>query len=101
MLRRCGDAPRFPGKVRALFLTRRRRPEAPGPILEAKGQERRLSRPSGWSAKIRALALKKNNNNKQTKIPSLAGGSETRINPVGVATQKDLSPRGHAATRLQ
>lgn len=72
--------PSVPWESSSPFLTRRRRPEAPGPILEAKGQERRLNGPSGWSAKIRALALEKN---KQTKIQSPAGGCGTRINPVG------------------
>lgn len=61
--------PSVPRESSSPFLTRRRQPEAPGPILEARGQERRLKRPSGWSAKIRALAFKKN---KQTKIQSPA-----------------------------
>lgn len=74
---RGGDAraprgrPSVPRESSSPFLTRRRQPEAPGPILEARGQERRLKRPSGWSAKIRALAFKKKN--KQTKIQSPAG----------------------------
>lgn len=65
--------PSVPRESSSPFLTRKRQPEAPGPILEARGQERRLKRPSGWSAKIRALALKKKKINKQTKIQSPAG----------------------------
>lgn len=48
--------PSVPRESSSPFLTRKRQPEAPGPILVARGQERRLKRPSGWSAKIRALA---------------------------------------------
>lgn len=91
--------PSVPRESSSPFLTRRRQPEAPGPILEAKGQERRLKRPSGWSAKIRALAFKKKINKQKSRVLLAAAG--TRINPVGLATQKDLCPRGPAATRLQ
>lgn len=93
MRRRRGDTPQFPGKVRALFLTRRRRPEAPGPALEARGRK------EGFRLECtdKGISLKKINKNK--KIQSRAGGFGARINSVGVATQEDLSPRGPTATR--